>query len=224
MAGRWIYKKQVKNKADGTKVQWSDKKKLEAVTTYLATGNQNLTCKLTGVPETTFVHWRKTEWFKDLIAEVRAQEGQKTDSRMTAIIDQALEAINDRLLHGDYILDSKTGEIKRIPPKMKDTAQVLDKIMDKRQLIRKEPTKYNDNVVKLEDQLKKIADQFEIMVRGRTPQEIEVEDAEIIEDDDYDAVSEEWEEGLQTGERVIQLETEGEEEESHEERREAGNG
>ena len=186
MAGKWIYKKQVKNKTDGTSVQWSDKKKWEAVTTYLATGNQNLTCKLTGVPEETFRHWRRKDWFKDMVAEIRAQEGSKTDAKMSKIIDQALDAVADRLLNGDYILDSKTGEVKRIPPKMKDTAQVLDKIIDKRQLIRKEPTKITESVMNQEQLLKKIANQFEIMVRGRTPEELEIEDAVIIEEDGID--------------------------------------
>lgn len=182
MAGHWVYKRQYKNKADGTKVQWSDKKKREAVTTYLATGNQDLTCKLIGVPEPTFKCWRKADWWSDIVAEVRAMEAEQLSARMTNTIDSALEAVQDRLINGDYILDSKTGTVKRIPPKMKDTAQVLDKLIDKRQLMRKEPTKITDNIIKIEDQLKRLADQFEIMVRGRTPVELEIEDVELIEE------------------------------------------
>lgn len=183
--GQYIYKKKVKNKQDGfnSSVHWSDKKKYEVAAVYAKTGNQDLTSKITGVPEPTLVTWRKKDWFKTMLAEIRLQEEVKLDSKMTKVIDTAMEAIEDRLINGDYILDSKTGAVVRIPPKMKDTAQVLDKVYNKRQLIRKEPTNITENVTKIEDQLKKLADQFEIMVRGRTPQELEIEDAIIIAED-----------------------------------------
>lgn len=223
MAGHYIYKKQIKNKSDGKSTHWSEKKKWEVVTMYARTGNQDLTCKLTGVPEPTLVHWRKADWFKDMLAEIRSQESDRNDTKMTGIIERALDAVEDRLVHGDYILDSKTGTIKRIPPKMKDTAQVLDKIIEKRQLIRKEPTKITENVSKLEDQLKKIANQFEILVRGRTPVEIEAEEVEYIERN-YDAVHEERETGLQNREREVQFQTHGEEETSSSQQCEGTNG
>ena len=208
MAGYYIYKKKVKNKADGSSTHWSDKKKYETVATYARTGNQDLTARLTGVPEPTIKLWRKSDWWKDALIEIRSQEDSKLDSRMSGLIDRALEAVEDRLINGDYILDSKSGQVIRVPTKMKDTIHAFDRIYDKRQLIRKEPTKITEKVVKPEELLKQIANQFEIMVRGRTPQELEAEEIEYLErEEDIDAVHEEREEGLQEGERTVQLET-----------------
>lgn len=211
MAGYYKYFPVFKNKADNTRTRWSEKKKMEAVATYVRTGNQDLTARLTGIPEPTIEYWRRQDWWNTALASIQAQEGAQLDRRMSRTLESAMEAIEDRLTNGDYILDSKTGRVIRIPPKMRETAQVVNILFDKRQLIRNQPTKITDNKQSQDELLKKIANNFEKLVLGRTPQEIEAEDVEIIEETN-NAVHEEQEEGLQEGESIVQLETVGSEE------------
>ena len=94
----------------------------------------------------------------------------------------------NRLEEGDFILDSKTGTIKRVPVKMRDAKQVMTDLFDKRQLIRKQPTKITEAQT-VDKRLDMLAQRFEKFAgSGSTQKELpntmDAEQYEVIEDKD----------------------------------------
>jgi hypothetical protein len=112
----------------------------------------------------------------------------------------------DRLENGDIIWNPKTGEIERRPAYLKDVAKVMHDAMD-RQAILTKITGQDESKPKLDTQLKELAAEFARIVQGGK-----------------DAVHEKREAGLQEGEREVQLETVGDQEEGGEECSSGGDG
>lgn len=95
-------------------------------------------------------------------------------------MDKALDAVVDRLENGEYIYDDKTGKIKRVPAKLRDTNKVLTDMIDKRDLIRKtsKPEKREELTV---DHLVKLAEAFASFSGKKLPEkDISVIDGEVV--------------------------------------------
>ena len=71
----------------------------------------------------------------------------------------SLDAMQDRLVNGDFVRDDKTGKIVRVPVKIRDANNAFNTMMDKRQLLRKQPTKITDNA-SVNQQLHLLANEF----------------------------------------------------------------
>lgn len=166
---------------------YPEEKRIEAVTLYAATGHFGRTSDLCGVPEATVRAWRKTEWFNELLREVRQENNEKIDSKFTEIIEKSLEQLVDRVENGDHHV-LRDGTLVRKPISAKDLSLVAAINVDKRQLLRGEPTSRAETVGTVEEKavgrLEKLAETFENLARyGRNPKVIEqVEDARLIED------------------------------------------
>ena len=176
--GHYVYVKT--NKTNSSEPgHWKESKKIEAVTTYLSTGNQAETCRLTGVPLKTLERWRSAEWWKEMEKKIRSDEEQHLDAKLTKIIDKTLEKLVDSIENGEHIYDQRTGQIKRMPAKMRDLNNAFNTILDKRQLIRKQPTKIVEQT-NTATQLQNLADQFASFVK-KTVKELPAQ--EFIEND-----------------------------------------
>lgn len=192
---------------------WSEKKKYEAVVLFNAgMGLSQISVEL-NVPRETIKKWRISPWWEDISKDLRSEETQKLDAKLTKILDKSLESILDRLEEGEFIYDQKTGKIKRTPVKMRDATVAFNTIMDKRQLIRKEPTKITEQT-NTATQLANLAEQFAAFVSGKP---VVAKDAELVTEyiegetlvdngdgtyshkEDSDAVHDQWETGLQEG-------------------------
>ena len=156
--GRYVYVKSKKLTALDTG-HWSEAKRIETVTTYLSTGNLNETCRLTGVPISTLDRWKAKDWWKEMEKKIRSEEEQQLDAKLTKIIDKTLEKLVDSIENGEHIYDQRTGKIKRMPAKMRDLNNAFNTILDKRQLIRKQPTKIVEQT-STATQLQNLADSF----------------------------------------------------------------
>lgn len=201
----WVYRKPNRTKSSQAG-RWSDKAKMALIQRYLETGNFRGSCTDLDIPYYTAIEWKKSDWWKNAMAELRADDNMKLDAKLSKLVDKSLEVVSDRLENGDVILDSKTGKLVRAPVKMKDTAQMLDKLVDKRRIIRNEPTKIVQTQTSVEDHLKLLANKFAELVNKRQPSAL----PEVIED----AIYEERQEGLQEGESPVQLQPSSEETES----------
>lgn len=210
-------------------------KKIDAVALYLATGNMQLVADHTGVSYMMIRRWVKSEWWKDLTAEVKATKRVKVDSKLTQIIDLALGKVEDRLVNGDVVMNFKTGEVERREVSMKDALKASTDLMQRQEAIEKIEVVDNTqkNTESIKDQLTMLADQFArfngmapIQVIEMAPSEEPDEDDEFIdeEEEDDDAVYDEREEGLQEGECSLQLSTGSEEEEGSTEQSEGDSG
>ena len=139
---------------------WDKRKQLEAVTTYLATGNMAETSRLINVPKGTLDKWKTSDWWKDLIEEIQSGEGQKQDNKMSKVIDKALDTLMERIDDGDFQYDQRTGRLVKVPLKARDLERVTSGLFDKRQLIRKKPTNIKVDDLNQAGRLLKLAEQF----------------------------------------------------------------
>lgn len=171
---------------------WSDRKKIEVVTTYLALGKAPMVEAVTGVPQQTIRIWKMQPWWKELEEEIRREENLELDSRLGKIVDKSLEVVMDRLENGDFTLNSKTGKVSRIPVKLRDATMASNALIDKRQLIRKNPIEKAQHQQQFEDRLLKLAEQFAEFAIGKKKNE------KVIEGEVIDAIPNQWEERLQT--------------------------
>jgi hypothetical protein len=116
---------------------WPEKKRIEVLTTFLATGSQAHTAAITGVPEETIRTWRKQEWWAERTKEFKSDNSLVLDNKLTKIMDKALDAVVDRLENGEFVFDAKTGITTRVPPKLRDVQKVATDLIDKKALLEK---------------------------------------------------------------------------------------
>jgi transposase-like protein len=201
----------------GTNRSWSDKQKIEAVQSYLLLGNLALTSRILKIPEITLRVWKTTEWWKNVVDDLRQQESMEMSGRLRKIVDASLVAVEDRLLNGDLMYDNKTGQMVRKPVNMRDAHKVAVDLMDKKKLLDKEalegPQEQQDD-----DRLLKLAEKFASLVQAKTEKPVEIIDVEDVQikeagltpssldiEEKQNAIHDQRQEGLQEGEREVQL-------------------
>lgn len=175
------------------KKNWKHAKKIEVVTTYLALGNAPLTSGVTGVPSQTIKQWKMQPWWNELVDQIRIDENTQTDAKLTKIIDRALDVVADRITEGDFQYDPKTGQLMRVPVKMRDAHAVSSDLIDRRELIRKAPKEAIAQAT-VSDHLMKLAEQFASFVSQKQEKVIEGE---------FVALHDKRQEGLQEGIREV---------------------
>lgn len=157
--GRFVYVKSPGKTSAQRGGYWHEKVKLQAVELTLAGKTSRETSMLLKVPFRTIATWRGQDWFKDMQREIQEDDGHELDSKITKILHNSLEAVQDRLTNGEHIRDDKTGKVVRVPVKIRDATNAFNILMDKRQLIRKMPTKIADNST-VNQQLQVLATEF----------------------------------------------------------------
>ena len=141
--GRLVYIRNKKTKpfnpktGEGERGTWPEKKRIEALTTFLATGSQAHTAAITGIPEPTIATWRKQEWWAERMKDIKDGETIALDKRLSKVMDKALDAVLDRVENGEYMYDPRTGDIVRVPAKLRDVQKVAGDMIDKKQLLAK---------------------------------------------------------------------------------------
>jgi uncharacterized protein (DUF2384 family) len=133
--GRRVYIRD--KKIAGKPGWWPEKKKIEALTTFLATGSQAHTSAIIGVPEETVRLWRKSDWWAERTKEFKSDNSLVLDNKLAKIMDKALDAVVDRIENGEYIFDPRTGITTRVPPKLRDVQKVASDMIDKKALLEK---------------------------------------------------------------------------------------
>lgn len=177
---------------------YTEAKRVEVVTTYLALGKAPMVSAVTGVPSQTIRQWKCETWWKELEDEIRREETAELDSKLSRIVNRSLDVVVDRIENGDFILDSRSGTIKRVPVKMRDVHKVSIDLIDKRQLImRKKATEIDKSTI--EDVLLKLAGQFAEFSKFKKTKLIDA--VSVVEENDY-PIYDERAQGLSTGESV----------------------
>jgi len=119
--------------------RYTDENRREAAITYLVTGNLRATAKQSNVNERTLADWVRSDWWDGLLQSLHAEKGRELDSKLTQVIDRALDELADRLVNGDPKL-TRDGSLVRVPIPAKDAAIVAAVMFDKRQILRNMPT------------------------------------------------------------------------------------
>lgn len=139
---------------------WPEHKRVEVITAYLSTGSPTIASSLTGIPVNTIKTWIRQPWWKEQVEEIKNKEYVELDKKLVNVMDKAIDAVMDRLENGEYIYDDKTGKIKRIPAKLRDTNKVLTDMIDKRDLIKKTQKPDSSKNEVTVDHLMKLAEAF----------------------------------------------------------------
>ena len=215
MAGSWRYVSAPKktNVSQTDRGWWSEKKKLEALGIFMATGSVTMAANQSNIPYETVKSWSKSDWWKDKVKEIQNEDYDKMDAKLTKALDKALDSVMDRIENGEYIYDPKTGKTKLMPAKLRDLNVAFNSLMDKRQLIRKQPTKIVEQSSTAQA-LQNLAERFEQFTTGKVKQAKfndlvdQVIDGETVEQGDdgvyyvkdtEDAIHDQRQEGLQEG-------------------------
>ena len=219
MAGKYVYVKAPKRHdiKQEDRGWWSEKKKLEALSYFVANGSVAETSRHCQVPYQTLMKWKASDWWKDKIRDIQTEDYERLDAKLTKALDKALDQVLDRIENGDHIYDPRTGKLRQVPVKLRDANIAFNGLMDKRQLIRKQPTKIVEQQTTAA-QLQNLANQFAAFVTGKKVEDnlkdvtLEFIQGETVEQDDDgtyrvidntigedDALHDEWEAGLQEG-------------------------
>ena len=148
-----------KRRVSDTNKHWSDSQRIEAVTLYMATGSPTQTCATLGIPLKTFEGWQCSVWFKEIKARLRDESHLKLDSRLEKIVQKSLNLIEDRLDNGNSVLDQKSGRVVKVPVNIRDGIKATTELMNRQDLIRKEPDKQVLEET-IDNRLLKLAQQF----------------------------------------------------------------
>jgi hypothetical protein len=170
---------------------WPIEKRVEVVSQWLVVGNMKQVAAISGVPYDLVRKWKGQPWWADLEREIRATQNIELDGKLSKIVDKSLEAVLDRVEHGDFIYDQKTGEVRRKPAALRDLHRVAVDTISKRELIRTEE-KTDQAKISVEDHLKMIAQELVKLSKGPEKPVIDLVEVE-------DALYEEREAGLQEG-------------------------
>jgi hypothetical protein len=202
--------KRTRNRAidAGTNKRWSDKQKLEAVSSWLALGNLALVSRLLGIPEITIRVWKTSEWWAKAVEELKLQEKIELSARMKKLIEASHIIVAQRLETGDPILNQKTGEIVYKPVSLKDAHKVATDLIDRQKEVEKATRDDGPSEARNDDKLERLAEKFAEMATKSIERSFNKQrtvDAETVEV--IDAVDEERETRLQTGVRQISGET-----------------
>ena len=226
--GRSVYVK-AKKEFVGDRAHWSEKKKMEAVTTYIATGTLPLTSAATGVPSSTLRVWKRAQWWKEAIGELQYEDNIEISAKLSKLLEKSLAAVEDRLDNGEHMYDPRTGKIKRIPPKLRDVYKVTNDIVEKKQQLLKMHVKeeLNNNTPQqvTADHLVQLAQAFAAMAtgspinpKGQVTEIIEGEASEILEELGYEALPVYNERGIHKAQYAAHLKPKKETDAIHDQR------
>ena len=113
---------------------YTDSQRREAAAQYVMLGNLAKVAEATGIPQRTLGDWVRTDWFRSIVAEVRAEKAIEIDASYTRIIHKTLDQLIDRLDNGDPCMIN--GKVGRRPVSARDLAMIAGIIWDKRALAR----------------------------------------------------------------------------------------
>jgi len=151
---------------------YPEETRIEAVALYATFGNVAEVARILGMQATTIRQWKMSEWWHEMMNRVHDEKDEELDTKFTKTIDLAMDEINDRLVNGEYVHNPKTGITVRVKPKMRDVAMVAVSNLEKRQLLRGQPTSRSEKV-DVNDSLQRLANEFS---RFATAKEVVVEE------------------------------------------------
>lgn len=153
--------------------------KMDVVARYMLLGNMRVVSEVTGISYHTLADWKKEDWWQEMVEQIRRQKKLKSADTLTKIIETSVEIIQDRLEHGDFILNNKTGEIMRKPVGVKDANMIANQLMQRQaeleEVIDRTATKQDS----IKETLDLLAKEFQKMNRRSNNQT--AEDAVLLE-------------------------------------------
>jgi hypothetical protein len=111
---------------------------LEAVRMYAQCGSLAEVSRQLGIAIYELQKLQRTEWWQAELAALRREESAMKNAKLTRIHNLTLEALEDRIVHGDFIM--RGNGFARIKMSGRDLARAAGEIFKQRQLLIGEPT------------------------------------------------------------------------------------
>lgn len=193
LKGRKANKKRLPSEV---KKHYSDSQKLEAAKLWLVVGNLTQVAAALEIPRDTLVVWRHSNWWKELITELKTETSIQLSAKLRKIANLALGETEDRIINGDQFYNYKTGKIERKPVSLNTVHRVAVDLIGKSIELEKQPdTDLNQKQVL--DKLEVLKRTFEQFAKHGKITSDDVIDIDFKETDN--ALHEKREEGLQAG-------------------------
>lgn len=140
------------------KYPWSVK--TEVVKKYMLLGNMRLVAELMSIPYDTLSDWRKQEWWVELHDEIRKAQKAKTNTKLSTIIEDSLEIIQDRIQNGDWVLNQKTGELQRKAVPLRDVGNLTNQLLTRQLQLEELSERMEHRKESVQDTLQLLAKEF----------------------------------------------------------------
>ena len=142
--------------------KYTPEQKVGIVTSWVTGASLKESARHFNVPFATVRDWKyQGVWWLDTVDKVRKDHNEDLDTYMTGVMDNATQAVVDRIKFGDYKYDTKTGDTVRVPMAGRDLAVVTAIYTEKRALLRGEATSISmtkqDPLRDIENKLKEFA-------------------------------------------------------------------
>ena len=124
---------------------------VQAADIFAGKGITHETAAELGLTHDEFTAWAMTQDGHDEIQKAHLRLSSKLDARLSFLIDKVSADLETRLIQGNKIFNRKTGEFDFVPIEGRDLAVILGVLFDRRQLLRKQPTKITEKDQKLEE-------------------------------------------------------------------------
>jgi hypothetical protein len=178
----------VTGKVKGNRHFYTDKEKLNAVCVFAVAGNSRRVAEITKIPECTIRAWKATEWWNDVMSRIITEQDEELGGKLTSLVNKAVEQVNDRLDNGNYVYNPKLDKLVRKPVDAKELAIVTAISIDKRQLLRGQPTS-RIATVSQDERLKGLAEQFKkFVVAKEVVQDNTLDSREVVVDNSLEVV------------------------------------
>jgi hypothetical protein len=165
---------------------YSWEKKMEVVSRYMLLGNMRVVSEQTGVAYATLVDWKKSDWWPELVDQLRRQKKGKTNESITKLIEQSMEVMQDRLENGDFILNNKTGQIVRKPVGVKEATTIATQLLQRQAVIEQMEQKLTADKDTVADTLTLLAKEFQKWNRTNKNAAEEIPFVEVVDRALYD--------------------------------------
>lgn len=160
----------------------SRQQKVTAAVAYLLGNSYTKSAKIAGISKPTIFAWKhQTEWWPELISHLKRHHDEDLEARTSGILNRALSEIEDRLLNGEEVVDTKNDKIVRKKVGARDAAITFGTLYDKRQLMRSQPTSISENTSEAA-RIERLKQQFEELAEKKV-NAIEGEFEEVAYDD-----------------------------------------
>ena len=121
--------------------------KILAVTAYMVYGASSIVEKKTGISAHVIRHWKNsTDWWIPTLAYLRKNKQDELDSAISRVIDVGITKLEKRLREGDEKL-MKDGTTAKVAVSAKDLAYITSIMVDKRNLMRGDPTSRTEKTI-----------------------------------------------------------------------------
>ena len=162
------------------KGHWTWETKVAVAEAIVDFGNIRQIAEQSGVGFDTIMSWKKSDWWDNLLSEIRKNRANETSAKLNRIVGISLEKVQDRLENGDYVLNNKTGQIVRKPASLKDVNSVLATAVEKSIKLENEANKESVSNISMTEMLKNLAVEFAKLNRRQdNKQAIDVEFKEV---------------------------------------------